>query len=174
MFFSSSYCRYGTEPGQWGEMIIDTAGTIFQYEMRDQSTTGWTTMVKTFDNKYTIGCNWDEGDGNIDIYMYKINEDLEHDTIYPGNYTYDSLCPYQIQSGEIDISDCLIITDVKEVPSPKEYYSGIQNIPIKAYPNPTKEGSITFEFSNTEFLTPPSVPPQGGKPPHLCIYNVLG
>jgi hypothetical protein len=112
LFLASSYFRYGSEPGQWGEMIVDTAGNIYQYEMREQSTSGWTTMVKTFDDKYTIGCGWEEGKTDWDIYMYKINEELEHDTTYNRNFTYDSLCPYQIQSGNIDISDCLIITDV--------------------------------------------------------------
>ncbi|MCD4697837.1 MAG: T9SS type A sorting domain-containing protein, partial [Bacteroidales bacterium] len=151
LFLASSYFRYGSEPGQWGEMIIDTTGNIYQYEMRDQSTSGWTKMVKTFDNKYTIGCSWEEGNTKTDIYLYKINEDLEHDTIYPGNYTYDSLCPYQIQSGEIDISDCLIITDVGEIPTPSEYYASLNTIPIKAYPNPVNGGEITFEFENTEY-----------------------
>jgi len=150
LFLASSYFRYGTEPGQWGEMIIDTGGNVLQYEMRGQSTTGWTSMVKTFDNKFTIGCSWDEGDGNYEIYLYKINENLEQDTVYPGSYTYDSLCPHQIQSGEIDISDCLIITDVGEVPTSEEYYASLQAIPVEAYPNPVNGNKITFEFQNTE------------------------
>jgi hypothetical protein len=145
-------------------MIVDTAGNIYQYEMREQSTSGWTKMVKTFDGKYTIGCGWEEGKTDWDIYMYKINEDLEHDTIYSGNYTYDSLCPNQIQSGNIDISDCLIITDVGEIPSPEEYYISLQTILIKAYPNPVKENQITFELQNTEHH----------KNMELKVFNVFG
>ncbi len=150
LFLASSYFRYGSEPGQWGEIIIDTSGNIYQYEMRNQSTSDWTKMVKTFDNKYTIGCGWDEGDGKTDIYLYKINKNLEQDTIYPGNYTYDSLCPYQIQSGEIDISNCLIVTDVDEVPTPQEYLASLNTIPINAYPNPVNGSQITFSYQNTE------------------------
>lgn len=150
LFMASSYFRYGNDPGQWGEMIIDTSGNIYNYEMRSPSTSGWTTMVKTFDDKYTIGCSWEEGKTDWDIYLYKINENLEQDTIYPGNYNYDSLCPNQIQSGEIDISDCLIITDVGEVPTPQDYFASLNSIPIKAYPNPANGGEITFEFQNTE------------------------
>jgi hypothetical protein len=170
---SVNYGYENTTIYPWGEMILDTAGNIYDYTIRSNSTTGWSSMVKTFDNKYTVGCSWDEGDGNYDIYLYKINENLEQDTIYPGLYTYDSLCPYQIQSGEIDISDCLIITDVGEIPSPKEYYSSLQTIFVKAYPNPVNGNEVTFEFQNTEHLSPP-YPPQGGTQPHLRIYNVFG
>jgi len=149
-FLASTYFRFGEEPGQWGEMIIDTTGYIYQYEMRDQSTTDWTSMIKTFDNKYTIGCGWDEGNGTNDIYLYKINENLEHDTIYPGNYTYDSLCPYTIESGEIDISDCITVS-VGEVPTLDEFNSNKHSINIKAFPNPVNGNEVTFELQNTEY-----------------------
>jgi len=133
----------------YGDFVIDTAGNLFNFQSRP-NTHGTSKLIKTFDNKFVIGTGYYEGKTDWDIYMYKINEDLEHDTIYPGNYTYDSLCPYQIQSGEIDISNCLIVTDVKESPTPKEYYKSLNNIPVKAYPNPAKEGTINFEFQNTE------------------------
>jgi hypothetical protein len=176
LFITSITFAINNEIAFWGELIIDTAGIIHKQEFRSEQTAGWTSMVKTFDNKYTIGCSWDEGNGNYDIYLYKINENLEQDTVYPGNYTYDSLCPYQIQSSEIDISDCLIVTDVKEVPTPEEYYASLQTIPIKAYPNPVNGNEVTFEFENTEHLpsAPPMVPPNGGKEPHLSVYNVFG
>ncbi|MEZ5196322.1 MAG: hypothetical protein R2764_07980 [Bacteroidales bacterium] len=181
LFITSTTFALNNEIAFWGELIIDTGAIIYKQEFRPIQTHGWTSMVKTFDNKYIIGCNWDEGNGNDDIYLYKINENLEQDTIYPGTYTYDSLCPYQIQSGEIDISDCLIVTDVGEIPTPKEYYASIQTIPIKAYPNPVDGNKVTFEFENTEYLSPPLIPSRwsgtssvGGTQPHLCIYNVYG
>jgi len=93
-------------------------------------------------------CGYDITD--YDIMMYKINENLEDDTLYPGNYTYDSLCPYQIQSGEIDISDCLIITDVGEAPTPPQYFASLNTVLIKAFPNPADGNEITFELKNTE------------------------
>ncbi len=133
----------------WGELIIDTSGNIHKQEFRPVGTNGNSKLVKTFDNKYVVGTGLIEGKTDWDIYLYKINKDLEHDTLYPGNYTYDSLCPYQIQSGIIDISDCLIVTDVGEIPSPKEYYASLKAIPIKAYPNPASN-KITFAFKNTE------------------------
>jgi hypothetical protein len=133
-----------------GELVIDSSGKIFKKEYRPAGTSGGGKLIKSFDNKYVAGCGYNVSKTDWDIYMYKINEDLEHDTAYSGNYTYDSLCPYQIQSGNIDISDCLIVTDVGEIPSPQEYYTSLQSILIKAYPNPVKENQITFEFQNTE------------------------
>jgi len=150
LFLTSTTFAINNEIAFWGELIIDTSGLIHKQEFRPESTTGWTSMVKTFDNKYTIGCSWDEGNGINDIYLYKINENLEQDTIYPGNYTYDSLCPYQIESGEINISNCLIVTDVKETPTPGEYFASLKTIPIKAYPNPVNGNEVTFELQNTE------------------------
>ena len=72
------------------------------------------------------------------------------DTVYPGNYTYDSLCPYQIESGIIDITDCLLITDVGEIPTPEEYFASLNSIPIKAFPNPVNGNEVTFELQNTK------------------------
>ena len=114
------------------------------------NTEGISTLIKTFDDKYVIGCTYRHPNNNKDIYLYKINDSLEMDTVYTGNYVYDSLCPYQIESGIIDITDCLLITDVGEVPTPQEYFAGLNTIPVKAYPNPVKENQITFSYQNTE------------------------
>ncbi len=151
LFLASISVGVNNTVAYWGELIIDTSGKIYKQEFRPPNTSGWSTLVKTFDNKFVIGTSWSEGKADKDIYMYKIDEDLEHDTLYPGNYNYDSLCPYQIESGIIDISNCLIITDVKETPTPNEYFASLQSIAVKAYPNPVKDGSITFEFLNTEY-----------------------
>ncbi|MCD4735206.1 MAG: T9SS type A sorting domain-containing protein [Bacteroidales bacterium] len=149
LFLASITVGIGDSSFFWGEIVIDTSAKIFKKQFRDEKTSGWTSMVKTFDNKYAIGCNWDEGSTNKDIYFYKINENLEQDTVYPGNFTYDSLCPYQIQSGTIDLSDCMVVTDVGEAPNAKEYYANLQTIPIKAFPNPASD-FITFAIENTE------------------------
>jgi len=134
----------------WGELIIDTSGKIYKQDFRPVGTNGSSKLVKTFDKKYVVGTGLIEGKTDWDIYMYKINEELEQDTIYPGNYTYDSLCPYPIKSGTVDLSDCLIVTDVGETPTPQEYYAGLQSIPITTYPNPVNGDEITFEFQNTD------------------------
>ncbi len=58
-----------------------------------------------------------------DILLIKLNAELEYDTLYPGTYTYDSLCPYPIPSDTLYIDNCMVIVDMDEVPTPREYYS---------------------------------------------------
>jgi hypothetical protein len=65
-------------------------------------------------------------------------------------YVYDSLCPHTIQSGTIDLTDCLVIQSIDELPSPDEYYESIRWIPVKAYPNPVSGQELTIEFENTQ------------------------
>ena len=163
-----------------GEMIIDTSARIYHKVFHPKATGGKSGMIRTFDGKYAIGCSWEEADTIHDIYFYKINENLEQDTVYPGNYTYDSLCPYQIQSEVIDISYCVTINvNIEEAPAPEDYYAGLKTIPIKVFPNPVPKAFgnvVTFRFENTEYLPPrpPSVPPKGGKDPSLRIFNIFG
>ena len=133
----------------FGEFIVDTACNIYKKEIRP-NTEGRSNLIKTFDNKYVIGCTYEHPNGNEDIYLYKINDSLQMDTVYPGTYNYDSLCPYQIESGVIDVTGCLFITDVGETPTPEEYFASLNTIRIKALPNPTNTGSIKLQYSNTE------------------------
>lgn len=160
-----------------GELIMDISGHICGVASHP-NTRGRTKLIITFDNKYTVGCTYEKPYtiNDRDIYLYKLNDSLQHDTVYPGNYTYDSLCPYQIQSGEIDISDCLLFTDVEEVPTPEVYFESLNTVSIKAYPNPVDEGKVTFEYINMEYLfgSPPSTPPDGGNYQTLQIFNLFG
>ncbi|MCF8368976.1 MAG: T9SS type A sorting domain-containing protein [Bacteroidales bacterium] len=149
LFVASTYFGPEDYGNPFGELIIDTAGNIYNLESRP-NTTGISKLIKTYDNKYVIGCTYKHPNNNKDIYLYKINDSLQHDTVYPGSYTYDSLCPFQIQSGTIDITDCLLVTNVGEVPSPKEYYASLNKVQIKAYPNPVNGNQITFELQNTK------------------------
>jgi len=107
-------------------------------------------MITTFDEKIISNSTFKET-GNWDIALSKLNLNLEYDTLDPGAYTYDSLCttPGLPQSGFIFLDDCDIVTGV-DIPSPEEYYAGLEKIPVKAYPNPTTQGTITFEYENTE------------------------
>ncbi|HPE57478.1 MAG TPA: T9SS type A sorting domain-containing protein [Bacteroidales bacterium] len=155
-----------------GEFIVSTSGGI--YGTNSRPGTHIPSITKTYDNNYVIATSIDESKGDDDIYVYKIDENLNDVPFDPTPHAYDSLCPGGIQSGTIDLTSCFVWTDVSEAPSPGEYYSFIQTIPIKVFPNPATEGSVTFEFENTEHLTPPLVPPQGGNPPHLSVYNIFG
>ncbi len=86
---------------------------------------------------------------NYDISLAKLNLNLEYDTAYAGNYTYDSLCfPGPPQSGFIYLDDCDIVTSI-EMPSAADYRAKISNIPISIFPNPANV-QITFALENTE------------------------
>ena len=94
--------------------------------------------ILTKDRK--IACK--SSNGSSTIYFYKLNTDLEFDSIYTIHNTYDSLCPYQIVSDTVD-PDCGLIVSIKD---PKEYPDLYQ---LKIYPNPANQ-KVTVEIP--EFL----------------------
>ncbi len=135
-----------------GVAIFDTTGNLYNYNIQLESSSS-AFMTKTFDNKYTIATSYLYPDLTWDIYFYKINDSLEHDTVYPGNYTYDSLCTeLPIQSSVIDISGCDVITSMEEIPTLEEFNNRKNSIVINAFPNPTSDGSVTLSFQNTEYF----------------------
>jgi hypothetical protein len=86
-------------------------------------------FIRTIDSKIvTMGYYY--VDGYFDIYMWKMNADLEDDTLYTQPITYDSLCPYQILSDTVDL-DCGLFVNIDEIPTKDEYEST-----IKISPNP--------------------------------------
>jgi hypothetical protein len=135
-----------------GEIIFDTAGYVYNYTLREGTAGGNTSIDKTFDNKYIIACSYLYPNLSYDVYLYKVNDSLEQDTVYPGNYAYDSLCPNQIQSGVIDLTGCAVITDINDIPWLEDFNKRNNLIEITAYPNPT-ETEITIAFENTEHHT---------------------
>lgn len=148
---ASGFCYEGNNDRITGEMVFDTAGNVSKYEIRDGIKNGTRHLMKTFDGKYVIATSSLDNNLNRDIYFYKINENLEHDTVYPGNYTYDSLCTnLPIQSGVIDLTGCDIITGLEEIPALEDYNNSKNTVIIRAYPNPVNKGEVTFEFKNTE------------------------
>jgi len=134
-----------------GDLVADTAGNVYNYAIREHTTSGGNIyLAKTFDKKYVLDANYQlPNQTTSDIYLYKINENLEQDTIYPGNYTYDSLCGHSIESGVIDLGGCDVITGIGEIPTLEQYNQKQQTIPVTASPNPTNTGEILLEFENT-------------------------
>lgn len=84
-----------------------------------------------------------------DIILMKFNTSLQYDSIYTQTRQYDYLCPDTIVSHTIDLSECQVIVDVKDVPSKDEYEQSIRQIPIIPYPNPARN-EIRFTLKNTE------------------------
>ncbi|MEZ5195272.1 MAG: T9SS type A sorting domain-containing protein [Bacteroidales bacterium] len=171
LFITASLFGPGISLNPGGVLVVDTAGNL--YNILPKPNTSSASLIKTYDNKYVFATGIEETKGDKDIYVYKIDENLNDVPFDPTPHKYDSLCPGGIQSGTIDLTSCFIWTDIGDAPSPKEYYSFIKTIPVRVYPNPVNGGEVSFEFENTEYLSPP-YPPQGGTQPHFCIYNVYG
>jgi len=115
-----------------------------------------TDIIRSFDDKVlVIGTYY--VDGNWDIYMWKMNEDLEDDSLYTQPMTYDSLCPYQIISDTVDL-DCGLFVNIDEIPTKEEFEST-----IKISPNPARDWiALTFP----DIIAPGKI--------ELVVYNVFG
>ncbi len=150
LFLSLMYLA--SAPGQalpFSDVVFDKNAKVYSIAARPSNAEGWAHFVKSSDGNFVNAMGWENPDGDKDIYLYKIDENLQPVPFDTNSYTYDSLCPEQIQSGTIDLSDCLVWTGTEEIPSPEEYYSFIATIPITAYPNPA-ETEIILAFENTE------------------------
>ncbi|MGE5382799.1 MAG: T9SS type A sorting domain-containing protein [Omnitrophica WOR_2 bacterium] len=104
-------------------------------------------MVLTKDDKILFaGCFGYENDQQV--ILSKFNTSLQYDSIYTVPRVYDYLCPDAIVSKTISL-DCEVIVDVKDIPTPGEYYKSIKLIPIIPTPNPASD-EIRFMLKNTE------------------------
>jgi hypothetical protein len=85
--------------------------------------------VTTFDNKLLlVGGFWD---GIWRSHAYKLNSDLEYDTLYSYPFVYDSLCPYPIASDTIPM-DCVVVGINDPINNPDQET-------LKVYPNPVSD-----------------------------------
>jgi hypothetical protein len=111
---------------------LDTLGNILSRKLLLNEAHAPQSIIRTFDNKiivsghYVVNVTWD-------IYMWKLNSDLEIDTFYTQPLTYDSLCPHQILSDTVDL-DCSLFVNIDEIPTKEEYEST-----LKISPNPAKD-----------------------------------
>lgn len=117
---------------------IDTLGNLVNRRLLLLEDRAPSNLILTSDNKFLVAGDY-VVDGNWDIYLWKINQNFEDDTMHTQPMTYDSLCPYQIISDTVDL-DCDLFVNVDEIPTKEEYEST-----IKISPNPATEW-ITFSF----------------------------
>ncbi|MDZ4205439.1 MAG: T9SS type A sorting domain-containing protein, partial [Bacteroidales bacterium] len=146
----------------FGEIVYDIAGNVYNYTMKGHYA-GNSKMTKTYDNKYVIGIPVKINSTYSSIYLYKIDHNLQSVPVDTTPRVYDSLCPHPIQSGNIDMSDCMVWVGTEDIPTPDKYYASIKTIPIAVYPNPARD-NVTFAFENTEHH----------KNIALKCYNLLG
>jgi hypothetical protein len=113
---------------------VDTSGNVLGVKEVFTVSNALISTARTFDNKFiTIGIHHDDDLDRWIIYAFKVNSDLEYDSVYASPLIYDSLCPYGITSDTTDL-DCDLLVDIDETPTKEEYEST-----LKIYPNPARE-----------------------------------
>ena len=124
-------------------VIIDTLGNIInQSNLLDNE---WMANTEiTFDNKLLFFTNIHDDNSNFDTYLFKLNQQLEGDTIYNQWFNYDSLCPTQIVSDTIVQNGCGLIVGMEEI------YTSDFNIEneLLIYPNPA---TFSFKLQSEKF-----------------------
>ncbi|MCX6234751.1 MAG: hypothetical protein NT175_08510 [Bacteroidetes bacterium] len=121
-------------------IMTDTIGNTLKRRLLIDENRSPENIIKTFDNKILVSGNY-VVDVNWDIYLWKLNSDLENDTLYTQAFTYDSLCPYPIPSDTIDLS-CGVYVSIDEIPLKEDYDKA-----LRIYPNPAAS-TINFEFKD--------------------------
>lgn len=118
-------------------MKIDTLGNIKTTKyLPDPANSGSSWMTRTFDNKILLlGMNFIGGSSRM--VLSKFNSELEYDSVYTRQFTYDSLCPHPIVSDTIVPSCAVVGID--------EPFKNPETTALKVYPNPARS-IVTVEF----------------------------
>jgi hypothetical protein len=111
-----------------GMIITDSLGNINKALDNENGYAIEDCLTKTHDDKYIV-TGGVYSDNEYDAYALKVNSQLEWDTLYNGNFTYDSLCPFPIDSTVI-ICNCDITTGLKTSQTDKREER------LVVYPNP--------------------------------------
>jgi len=122
-------------------VIIDTLGNIvYQTNLLDNE---WMANTEvTQDNKLLYLTMLHDNEDNFSTYLFKLNNQLQSDTIYSQIFNYDSLCPYPIVNDTIIQDNCGIIVGNGELILEKEEQ-------ISVFPNPTSK-SFTVKSVHLE------------------------
>ncbi|MBW6460045.1 MAG: T9SS type A sorting domain-containing protein [Bacteroidales bacterium] len=131
-------CPYGNSQSEIVNLIvnIDTMGIIQNYIDAGPNVQK-EVLTLSFDHKLLFFYNVLENN-QFDVYLRKLNLNLEDDTIYTQPFTYDSLCPYQIVSDTIVQDDCGLIVGIEEAGE----HGGMEawgRGGVVVYPNPVRE-----------------------------------
>jgi hypothetical protein len=150
----------------------DTLGNVIKEKIISHSEYIPIDAILTSDDKYLITAT-DIIANKYVIKLWKLNSDLEFDSIYTQPFTYDSLCPHAIVSDTL-FFQCDVVTGMQEPAKDTE------KVRMKVYPNPARETvhvqmpqCIQRETSTTH-LTVTTIFHQWTKPLHLEVYDGFG
>lgn len=114
-----------------GMILTDTLGSINKALDSYNGFLVEDCLARSDDGKYLLtGGNYQENDYNA--YALKVNSQLEWDTVYTGQFTYDSLCGHTIDSTVV-ICNCDITTGTSEPQHANKKVS------LTIYPNPATD-----------------------------------
>jgi hypothetical protein len=110
----AAVCGWGNSMEDFGHYLalIDTLGNIIDTILISADIYSGTLQI-CHDNKL-VEMYHTYQNGQFDVYLRKLNYNLEDDTVYTMPFTYDSLCAYQIVSDTIVQDDCGLIVGVEE------------------------------------------------------------
>ncbi|HTX87707.1 MAG TPA: T9SS type A sorting domain-containing protein [Bacteroidales bacterium] len=107
------------------------------------------------------------------FYLWKLNEDLEYDSIYTQPHRYDSLCPDSIQSGTLYFQ-CDVEVGIRE------NVINTEKVKMHIYPNPASDilhvemPECIQKESKTEHFTVTTIFHQRYKDLWLQAYDAMG
>ena len=136
LIFGSSWSLNGTD-NEMALLKTDTLGNVHAIKhLPDPDHNGLWWSAKTFDNKIiTIGDSYING--SYRLTLYKVNSNLEYDSVYTRPFIYDSLCPDTIVSHTISLN-CDVLVGVDEPLNKPETTT------LKIFPNPANQ-NLTVE-----------------------------
>jgi hypothetical protein len=138
-------------------LIVDTLGNIVDSKLL-LNDIYLSHVRKTFDDKLLFYTQ-SHLSGQFDVYLFKLNQALEDDTIYTNPFVYDTLCPYQILSDTIGYDDCELIVGIEEPGGGEAGKQGGREAwdhgGLNLWPNPAKTivncqlSAVDFQFNST-------------------------
>lgn len=109
----------------------DTNGIVINEKIVNESDFIPIDAVILSDQKYLLAALGEVNNKYV-TKLWKLNMDLEYDTIYTQSYTYDSLCDHPIISGTL-LFPCDLIVGIRETAT------GSDKVKMVVYPNPTTD-----------------------------------
>jgi hypothetical protein len=122
---------YSDTLGEIAVMKTDTNGLVLEENVLKESDFIPSDAVISSDQKYLMTA-LDEINNHYVIKLWKLNMELEYDTIYTQSYTYDSLCDHPIIS-ETLLFPCDLIVGIRETATSSE------KMKMVVYPNPATD-----------------------------------
>ena len=142
----AAVCGWGNGMDDFGHYLalLDTLGNIIDTILITQDIYSGVLHI-CHDNKLVEMYNTYQNE-QFDVYLRKLNFALEDDTLYTFPFTYDSLCPYQIESDTIVQDDCELIVGIEE--EGETGGKGEEEVrgELKIWPNPAS-GIVDLRFT---------------------------